>query len=81
VVHRKKYRVSNLLSDLKCPRNYSEALETLISLLVQGVGELWPKIDPANGSAPSVYFYIFPNKIFLSISWLQIWWDVVKQNT
>jgi len=43
-----------LLSDLKCPRNYSEALETLISLLVQGVGELWPKIDPANGSAPSV---------------------------
>jgi len=42
---------SDWLSGLKWSRSYSEALETLVSLVAYGVGKSWPKTDTENCSA------------------------------
>jgi len=43
------------------------------------VEELWPKNRPRNllGRVVAVFAFLM-NKFFLSIFWLEIWWDVAK---
>ena len=58
-LEKKSTGVSDLVCSLKCSRSYSEASETVITLLASGVGQLWPKIDQK----------------FCSATWRTIWFS------